>query len=126
MTITVGELINKLQELPKNMKCGVDMVTEQDIMLIVSELDYCTPTEEQMENILSTFHADGPLESDSVQRLLEDAEVLHVDDIDDENEDEDEPSDDDDFYDDDDDYEPEVDEDWADEDEEADEGVDVD
>lgn len=121
MTITIKELIYKLQALPGNMKCGVTMVTEQEIMVCVSDLDYMTPTDDQMEKILALFHDDSPLDLDSMQITLDDAGVEPVSDDDEED---DEDDDYDDHYDDDD-YEPEVDEDYDDADDEE-EGVDVD
>jgi len=121
MTITIKELIYKLQALPGNMKCGVTMVTEQDIMVCVSELDYMTPTDDQMEKILALFHDDSPLDTDSMQITLDDAGVEPISDDDEEDDDDDDY---DDHYDDDD-YEPEVDEDYGDSDDEE-EGVDVD
>lgn len=103
------------------MKCGVTMVTEQEIMVCVSDLDYMTPTDDQMEKILALFHDDSPLDLDSMQITLDDAGVEPVSDDDEED---DEDDDYDDHYDDDD-YEPEVDEDYDDADDEE-EGVDVD
>jgi hypothetical protein len=121
MAITIKELIHKLQALPGNMKCGVTMVTEQEIMVCVSDLDYMTPTDDQMDKILDLFHDDSPLDTDSMQITLDDAGVEPVSDDDEED---DEDDDYDDHYDDDD-YEPEVDEDYDDADDEE-EGVDVD